>query len=67
MKTRPRQANGRHQPEDAQDAALQDMSDEGLIRPPARKGPTPVPRWRPVKAKGKPLSETIMEDRVDRA
>lgn len=53
--------------EDAQDAALQEMADEGLIRPAARKGPMPAPRWRPVKVKGKPLSETVMEDREDRA
>jgi prevent-host-death family protein len=53
--------------EDAQDAALREMADEGLIRPAERKGPTPVPRWRPVKVKGKPLSKTIIEDREDRA
>jgi len=53
--------------EDARDAALQEMADEGLIRPAARKGPTPAPRWRPAKVKGRPLSETIIEDREDRA
>lgn len=53
--------------EDAQEAALQEMVDEGLIKPAARKGPTPAPRWRPVKVKGKPLSETVIEDREDRA
>lgn len=53
--------------EDAQEAALQEMVDEGLIRPAARKGPTPAPRWRPVKVKGKPLSETVIEDREDQA
>jgi prevent-host-death family protein len=53
--------------EDAQKAALQAMADEGLIRPAARKGPTPAPHWRPVKVKGKPLSQTVIEDREDRA
>lgn len=52
---------------DAQDAALQAMAAEGLITPAARKGPMPVPRWRPAKVKGKPLSQTIIDDREDRA
>lgn len=54
-------------PKDAQAAALQAMADEGLIALPSRKGPMPAPRWRPVKIKGKPLSQTIIEDREDRA
>lgn len=53
--------------EDAQTAALQAMADEGLITPASRKGPMPAPRWHPVKVKGKPLSQTIIDDREDRA
>jgi antitoxin (DNA-binding transcriptional repressor) of toxin-antitoxin stability system len=52
---------------DTQQAALQQMADEGLITLPSRKGPMPSPRWRPVRVKGKPLSQTIIEDRDDRA
>jgi prevent-host-death family protein len=52
---------------DTQQAALQQMADEGLITLPSRKGPMPSPRWRPVRVKGKPLSQTIIEDREDRA
>jgi len=52
---------------DAQDAALQAMADEGLITPAARKGPMPAPRWRPVTVKGKPIADTVIEDRADRA
>lgn len=52
---------------DTRATALQEMADEGLITLPSRKGPMPSPRWRPVKIKGKPLSETIIEDREDRA
>ncbi len=51
---------------DARGAALQAMVDEGLVRAAAKTGPTPAPRWRPVKVKGKPLSQTIIEDRQDR-
>ena len=54
-------------PEDAQRAALQEMADEGLITPPARKGPMPAPRWRPVKVTGTPLTRTIIDERDDRA
>ena len=53
--------------EDAQEAALQAMADEGLITLPSRKGPMPPPRWRPLKVKGQPLSQTVVEDRDDRA
>jgi prevent-host-death family protein len=47
-----------------QDAVLKRMADEGLITLPSRKGP--LPRFEPVHAKGKPLSQTIIEDRDDR-
>ena len=53
--------------EQALDAALKAMADEGLITLPYRKGPMPAPRWRPIKVKGQPLSQTIIEDREDRA
>ena len=53
--------------EDAQEAALRAMVDEGFITPAARKGPMPAPNWRPTRVKGKPLSRTIIEDREDRS
>jgi prevent-host-death family protein len=53
--------------ENTQPAALRSMVDEGLITPAARKGPMPTPTWRPVKVKGRPLSQTVIEDREDRA
>jgi prevent-host-death family protein len=51
----------------AEQTALQAMADDGLVKLPSQKGPTPAPRWRPVKVKGKPLSQTIVEDREDLA
>jgi prevent-host-death family protein len=48
-------------------AVLQAMADQGLITIAARKGPMPTPRWRPVKVKGKPVSQTIIDDRDDTA
>ena len=51
---------------DALEIAIQAMVDEGFLKPASRKGPTPTPRWRPVKVKGKPLSQTVIYDREDR-
>jgi len=50
--------------EHEEDAMLRQMADEGLITLPARTGP--LPRFEPVQIKGKPLSQTIIEDRDDR-
>jgi prevent-host-death family protein len=54
-------------PEKTQEAALQAMADEGLLVLPSRRGPLPAQRWRPPTVKGRPLSQTIVEDRGDRA
>lgn len=50
-----------HEPE----AVLKQMADEGLITRPTRKGP--LPRFEPVPMTGKPISQTIIDDREDRA
>ena len=44
------------------DAALNRMADEGLVTLPTRKGP--LPRFAPVPISGKPLSQTIIDDRA---
>ena len=44
------------------DAALNRMADEGLVTLPTRKGP--LPRFDPVRISGKPLSQTIIDDRA---
>ena len=53
--------------DDAEEAALRALVEEGFIVRSARKGPMPSPGWRPVKVKGKPLSQTIIDDRNERA
>jgi prevent-host-death family protein len=53
--------------EDSLKASMQAMVDDGLLKPAVRKGRTPTPRWRPAKVKGKPLSQTVIDDREDRA
>jgi hypothetical protein len=34
---------------------------EGILRPALKRGP--MPTWKPVRMKGKPMSETIREER----
>jgi prevent-host-death family protein len=53
--------------DETEEAVLQAMADEGLIVPPSHRGRTPVARWRPVKVKGRPLSQTVVNGREDRA
>jgi prevent-host-death family protein len=54
------------QDQGGQAEALRAMADEGLITLPSRKKPKPG-RGRPVRITGKPLSQTVLEDREDRA
>ena len=51
--------------EQGPDAAVERMADEGLVTLPTRKGS--LPRFEPVPIRGRPLSQTIIEDRDDRA
>jgi prevent-host-death family protein len=53
------------QDERESDATLQRMADEGLITLPTRKGP--LPPFEPIPISGRPLSETIIDGRDDRA
>lgn len=53
--------------QNTEDAALEAMAADGLITLADRKGPMPAPKWRAVKVVGAPLSETIIDDREDRA
>ena len=48
-------------------AAMQAMVDEGLIRPPIRKGSSAMSRrWPAVPTRGKSIAQTISEGREDR-
>ena len=47
------------------ETVLKRMADERLIILPTRKGP--LPRFEPLPTSGKPLSQTIIDDREDRA
>jgi hypothetical protein len=47
------------------ETVLKHMADERLVTLPTRKGP--LPRFAPAPLSGKPLSQTIIDDRDDRA
>ena len=39
---------------------------EGILRPALKRGPMPKPNWKPIRVKGKPMSQTISEERDER-
>jgi prevent-host-death family protein len=45
------------------DVTLRRLEAEGLLRPALKRGPMPAPKWKPVRIKGKPLSQTLSEER----
>lgn len=47
------------------EAVLKQLAGEGLITLPTSKGP--LPRFEPAPVSGKPLSQTVIDDRDDRA
>jgi hypothetical protein len=52
--------------DDSEDTVIRRLEAEGLLRPALKRGPMPEPRWKPVRVKGKRLSETIREEREER-
>lgn len=48
------------------EATIRRLEAEGILRPALKRGPMPTPTWKPVRIKGKPLSETIREEREER-
>jgi prevent-host-death family protein len=47
--------------EDKEEAMIRRLEAEGILRPARKRGP--MPNWKPVRIKGKPMSETIREER----
>jgi prevent-host-death family protein len=48
------------------DAKIRRLEAEGLLRPASKRGPMPAPSWKPIRIKGKPISQTISEERDER-
>ena len=53
-------------PKDNLEARIRRLEAEGFLRPAVKRGPMPAPRWKPLRIKGKPLSQTISEERDER-
>jgi prevent-host-death family protein len=49
-----------------QEAIIRRLEAEGILRPALKRGPMPAPTWKRVRIKGKPLSQTISEERDER-
>jgi prevent-host-death family protein len=47
--------------EDSEEARIHRLEAEGILRPALKRGP--MPNWKPVRIKGKPVSKTIREER----
>lgn len=53
-------------PKEDQEAVIRRLEAEGILRPALKRGPMPTPTWRPFRIKGKPMSQTISEERDER-
>jgi prevent-host-death family protein len=54
------------EPKEDQEAVIRRLEAEGILRPAAKRGPMPTPSWKPIRIKGKPMSQTISEERDER-
>ena len=54
------------QKEETLDATIRRLVAEGILRPALKRGPMPTPTWKPIRVKGKPMSQTISEERDER-
>jgi prevent-host-death family protein len=52
--------------EETLEAKLRRLEAEGLLRPALKRAPMPKPRWKPIRIKGKPVSQSISEERDER-
>jgi prevent-host-death family protein len=53
-------------PKEDEEAVIRRLEAEGILRPALKRGPMPAPTWKPVRIKGKPISQTISEERDER-
>ena len=54
------------EPKEDQEAVIRRLESEGILRPALKRGPMPPPSWKPIRMKGKPMSETVSEERDER-
>ena len=49
--------------DESEDAVIRRLEAEGILRPALKRGPMPKPAWKAVRVKGKPVSQTVSEER----
>ncbi len=49
-----------------EEAVVRRLEAEGVLRAAVQRGPMPKPKWKPIRIKGKLMSETISEERDER-
>jgi prevent-host-death family protein len=54
------------EPREDQEAIIRRLEAEGLLRPALKRGPMRKPTWKPIRVKGKPVSQTVSEERDER-
>jgi prevent-host-death family protein len=54
------------EPKEDQEAVIRRLEAEGILRPAAKRGPMPTSSWKPIRIKGKLMSQTISEERDER-
>lgn len=53
-------------PVEDEQAVIQRLEAEGILRPAVKRGPMPTLSWKPIWIKGKPMSQTISDERDER-
>jgi len=53
-------------PKEDQETVIRRLEAEGILRPALKRGPMPKPTWKPIRVKGKLMSQTISEERDER-
>jgi antitoxin (DNA-binding transcriptional repressor) of toxin-antitoxin stability system len=53
-------------PTEDEAAVIRRLEAEGILRPALKRGPIPKPNWKPIRVRGKPVSQTISEERDER-
>jgi prevent-host-death family protein len=54
------------EPAKDEEAIIRRLEAEGILRAATKPGPMPTPKWKPMRIKGKPMSDTISEERDER-
>jgi prevent-host-death family protein len=54
------------EPKEDQEAVIRQLEADGILRPALKRGPMPKPAWKPIRIKGKLMSQTVSEERDER-